>query len=144
MDRGKHVQKIVSADQIFLVDRRAGLRFEIVARLSNRRRECPGSAPGWDRSRTGFISRPCGKSQALDQDRDLAFRRGNRCGDPWIDRRACMYSPAKRYRQAESHKHSLCGPKRLHMILGLFFGVLACTWAFSGMLSMDPFPSRAP
>jgi hypothetical protein len=32
------------------------------------------------------------------------------------------------------------GTKRLHMILGLFFGFLACTWAFSGMLSMDPFP----
>ena len=26
------------------------------------------------------------------------------------------------------------------MILGLFFGFLACTWAFSGMMSMDPFP----
>jgi len=26
------------------------------------------------------------------------------------------------------------------MILGLTFGPLACTWAFSGMLSMDPFP----
>jgi hypothetical protein len=26
------------------------------------------------------------------------------------------------------------------MILGLIFGPLACTWAFSGMLSMDPFP----
>src|SRR5258706_3848270 len=24
------------------------------------------------------------------------------------------------------------------MILGLFFGIVACTWAFSGMLSMDP------
>jgi hypothetical protein len=34
------------------------------------------------------------------------------------------------------------GPKRLHMILGLFFGLLACTWAFSGMLSMDPFPVK--
>ncbi len=32
------------------------------------------------------------------------------------------------------------GAKRLHMILGLSFGVTACTWAFSGMLSMDPFP----
>ena len=30
------------------------------------------------------------------------------------------------------------------MILGLFFGTVACTWAFSGMLSMDPFPARAP
>jgi hypothetical protein len=34
------------------------------------------------------------------------------------------------------------GTKRLHMILGLFFGFLACTWAFSGMLSMDPFPLK--
>ncbi|HEY1239516.1 MAG TPA: hypothetical protein VGF16_03120 [Bryobacteraceae bacterium] len=32
------------------------------------------------------------------------------------------------------------GWKRLHMILGLLFGVIACTWAFSGMLSMEPFP----
>jgi hypothetical protein len=30
--------------------------------------------------------------------------------------------------------------KRWHMILGLFFGLIVCTWAFSGMLSMDPFP----
>jgi hypothetical protein len=45
-----------------------------------------------------------------------------------------LYSPSKRipYR----------GAKRLHMILGLFFGFLACTWAFSGMLSMDPFPVK--
>jgi hypothetical protein len=34
------------------------------------------------------------------------------------------------------------GAKRLHMVLGLFFGFLACTWAFSGMLSMDPFPIK--
>jgi hypothetical protein len=27
------------------------------------------------------------------------------------------------------------------MILGLTFGVLTCTWVFSGMLSMDPFPT---
>ncbi|MBZ5580473.1 MAG: PepSY domain-containing protein [Acidobacteriia bacterium] len=33
------------------------------------------------------------------------------------------------------------GQKRLHMILGLFFGIIAGTWAFSGMLSMDPFPT---
>ncbi len=32
------------------------------------------------------------------------------------------------------------GQKRLHMIFGLFFGIVACTWAFSGMLSMEPFP----
>jgi len=54
-----------------------------------------------------------------------------------------MYSPAKRYR-ADGISTSIpyAGPKRLHMILGLFFGVIACTWAFSGMLSMDPFPVK--
>ena len=36
------------------------------------------------------------------------------------------------------------GQKRLHTILGLFFGVIACTWAFSGMLSMEPFPVSRP
>ena len=34
------------------------------------------------------------------------------------------------------------------MVLGLIFGLGAATWAFSGMLSMDPFPpldaSRRP
>ena len=53
-----------------------------------------------------------------------------------------MYSPAKRYRSGGVPTSiPYAGPKRLHMILGLFFGFLACTWAFSGMLSMDPFPS---
>jgi hypothetical protein len=45
-----------------------------------------------------------------------------------------LYSPARRI--------PFTGTKRLHMILGLFFGFLACTWAFSGMLSMDPFPVK--
>jgi hypothetical protein len=45
-----------------------------------------------------------------------------------------LYSPAKRI--------PFTGTKRLHMIFGLFFGFLACTWAFSGMLSMDPFPVK--
>jgi len=54
-----------------------------------------------------------------------------------------MYSPAKRYR-SDGTPTSIpyAGPKRLHMILGLFFGVIACTWAFSGMLSMYPFPVK--
>lgn len=33
------------------------------------------------------------------------------------------------------------GQKRWHLLLGLIFGVATITWAFSGMLSMDPFPS---
>jgi hypothetical protein len=33
------------------------------------------------------------------------------------------------------------GQKRWHVIAGLFFGAGAVTWAFSGMLSMDPFPA---
>lgn len=50
-----------------------------------------------------------------------------------------MLSPAKKYRSdgvPTSIPYS--GTKRLHMILGLFFGIVTCTWAFSGMLSMDP------
>ncbi|MBV9742480.1 MAG: PepSY domain-containing protein, partial [Acidobacteriia bacterium] len=50
-----------------------------------------------------------------------------------------MYSPSAKYsfkgvRTTIPYK----GQKRLHMILGLFFGLVTCTWAFSGMLSMDP------
>ena len=53
-----------------------------------------------------------------------------------------VYSPSKRYRYAgERTSIPYSGAKRLHMIFGLFFGIIACTWAFSGMLSMDPFPS---
>lgn len=51
-----------------------------------------------------------------------------------------LYSPAKRYRfpgGASSVPYS--GQKRLHVILGLVFGLVTCTWVFSGMLSMGPF-----
>jgi len=52
-----------------------------------------------------------------------------------------MYSPSRRYRhQGVPSGIPDRGQKRLHTILGLFFGLLACTWAFSGMLSLDPFP----
>jgi hypothetical protein len=52
-----------------------------------------------------------------------------------------MYSPSKRYRSDKiATSIPYRGQKRLHMILGLFFGTVACTWAFSGMLSMEPFP----
>jgi hypothetical protein len=52
-----------------------------------------------------------------------------------------MFSPSKRYRYAGVPAHTpYRGPKRWHAILGLTFGVAAVTWAFSGMLSMDPFP----
>jgi len=45
-----------------------------------------------------------------------------------------MYSPSRKV------SIPYTGQKRLHHILGLFFGIVACTWAFSGMLSMEPFP----
>jgi PepSY-associated TM region len=52
------------------------------------------------------------------------------------------YSPSKRYVFAGARTGvPYRGQKRWHMILGLIFGVGAATWAFSGMLSMDPFPS---
>ena len=56
-----------------------------------------------------------------------------------------VYSPSRRYRnEGEPASIPYAGTKRLHMILGLFFGIIVCTWAFSGMLSMDPFPVLVP
>ena len=52
-----------------------------------------------------------------------------------------MYSPSRTYRsEGAPASFPYHGEKRWHAILGLFFGLFACTWAFSGMLSMDPFP----
>jgi len=52
------------------------------------------------------------------------------------------YAPSKRYVLAGARTGiPYRGQKRWHMILGLIFGVGAATWAFSGMLSMDPFPA---
>jgi hypothetical protein len=54
-----------------------------------------------------------------------------------------MYSPSKRYRNAGAPTAiPYRGQKRLHTIFGLVFGLGAVTWAFSGLLSMDPFPRR--
>ncbi|MEP7354795.1 MAG: PepSY domain-containing protein [Acidobacteriota bacterium] len=51
-----------------------------------------------------------------------------------------MYSPAKRYRHANAPtSFPYKGQKRWHTIFGLFFGVIAVTWSFSGLLSMGPF-----
>jgi hypothetical protein len=51
------------------------------------------------------------------------------------------FSPSARYRGAgKPTRFPYRGSKRQHAILGLIFGVGAATWAFSGMLSMDPFP----
>lgn len=52
-----------------------------------------------------------------------------------------MYSPSKRYRyEGAPTSIPYRGQKRLHTIFGLLFGLGAVTWAFSGMLSMEPFP----
>jgi len=52
-----------------------------------------------------------------------------------------MYSPSRSYRSGGAPaSFPYHGNKRWHAILGLLFGIFACTWAFSGMLSMDPFP----
>jgi hypothetical protein len=54
-----------------------------------------------------------------------------------------MYSPTKRYRNAGvATAIPYRGQKRWHTVFGLIFGLGAATWAFSGMLSMDPFPTR--
>jgi hypothetical protein len=51
-----------------------------------------------------------------------------------------MYSPRQRYRHDGAPTGiPYRGQKRLHTIFGLLFGLAAVTWAFSGMLSMEPF-----
>jgi hypothetical protein len=51
-----------------------------------------------------------------------------------------MYSPSKRFRY-DGRPSSLPyrGQKRWHLIFGLIFGLVTCTWVFSGLLSMEPF-----
>ena len=52
------------------------------------------------------------------------------------------FSPSRRYRYAGAAASlPYRGQKRWHAVLGLIFGLGAATWAFSGMLSMDPFPA---
>src|SRR5262245_52922407 len=54
-----------------------------------------------------------------------------------------MYSPRKRYRFNDlATAIPYRNWKRWHMIAGLVFGTAAVTWAFSGMLSMDPLPAQ--
>jgi hypothetical protein len=51
-----------------------------------------------------------------------------------------MYSPSKRFRYAgKPSSLPYRGQKRWHLILGLIFGLVTCTWVFSGLLSMEPF-----
>jgi len=51
-------------------------------------------------------------------------------------------SPSGRYRYAgAATRIPYRGYKRWHDVLGLIFGLGAATWAFSGMLSMDPLPA---
>jgi len=51
-----------------------------------------------------------------------------------------MLSPSQRYRHAGVPTSiPYRGWKRCHMIIGLVFGVVTATWAFSGLLSMGPF-----
>jgi len=52
-----------------------------------------------------------------------------------------MYSPRQRYRHAGAPTSiPYKGWKRWHTITGLVFGLVTTTWAFSGLLSMGPFP----
>jgi hypothetical protein len=52
-----------------------------------------------------------------------------------------LYSPRKRYRHAGAPTSiPYTSWKRWHTIAGLLFGVVTTTWAFSGLLSMGPFP----
>jgi PepSY-associated transmembrane protein len=52
-----------------------------------------------------------------------------------------MWSPSRRYRfEGAPSRLPYRGQKRWHALFGLIFGLGAVTWAFSGLLSMDPVP----
>ena len=54
-----------------------------------------------------------------------------------------VFSPTRRYRRAgRPTAIPYTGFKRWHMVIGLAAGAGAITWAYSGMLSMDPFAPR--
>jgi hypothetical protein len=54
-----------------------------------------------------------------------------------------IYSPSRRYRHDGAPASiPYYGWKRWHTIIGLIVGAGAVTWAFSGLLSMEPFPER--
>jgi hypothetical protein len=54
------------------------------------------------------------------------------------------FSPGRRYRhRGVPATIPYRGAKRWHITLGLIFGVSAATWAFSGMLSMEPFAAAS-
>jgi len=56
-----------------------------------------------------------------------------------------IFSPRRRYRIASAPARlPYRGRKRQHVIAGIAFGVVAATWAFSGLLSMDPWTGRGP
>jgi hypothetical protein len=57
-----------------------------------------------------------------------------------------LYSPSqKRYRFPQGPSSiPYAGQKRWHTMLGLLFGLVTCTWVFSGMLSMEPFDWQTP
>jgi PepSY-associated TM region len=51
-----------------------------------------------------------------------------------------MYSPSKRFQYAgKPSSLPYRGQKRWHLLFGLIFGLVTCTWVFSGLLSMEPF-----
>ena len=51
-----------------------------------------------------------------------------------------LYSPSKRYRfPAGASSVPFIGQERWHVVPGLVFGVVTCTWIFSGLLSKSPF-----
>jgi hypothetical protein len=53
-----------------------------------------------------------------------------------------VFSPSKRYRNAgKATRIPYAGFKRWHTVFGLMVGAGAASWAFSGMLSMEPFPT---
>ena len=132
--RGRPPQP-ASAVEVFVAQRRSGLRFGRHGRSGPVHHPLLALVRGARSDPTLAVLHAAAKKRtAVEQGGDLVVGDRDRRGADGIDRRADdVFAVAE-------NQHSLQGPKRLHHILGLFFGIVACTWAFSGMLSMEPFP----
>ncbi len=93
-----------------------------------RRRGANAPSPGWERSRIGCTSRRCGRISRFWYKVVV-----------WLSTLACVLAVlglVLAFTQAPSFYRSWM---RWHYIVGAVFGVFVLTWAFSGLLSMEPY-----
>ena len=135
-----------AAVEVLVAERRAGLHLAgRPARWCNTRRPARGSAPTSAPFRTGSTSRRSG-SNGPAWSRVVIWSSGiGTCrGDPRHRRRRLDVFAVEALSLSTARRPAfrIAGRNAGTRVFGLIFGLGAATWAFSGMLSMDPFPMR--